>query len=66
MPRNPNEALYGIVVNNARRLRALPDNLPGRALSGTYELPWQMLVASTFTGAAGRVLQSRSCRCATR
>src|SRR5262245_11604654 len=61
-PRNPNEALYGIVINNVGT-RALPETYQGVRLSGTYELPWQMLLASTFTAQQGeyfnRVVQVR-------
>jgi len=61
-PRNPNEALYGILNNNTY-VWALPENYQGVRLSGTYELPWQMLVASTFTAQQGeyfnRVVQVR-------
>ena len=42
---------------------ALPETYQGVRLSGTYELPWQMLVASTFTAQQGeyfnRVVQVR-------
>jgi hypothetical protein len=62
-PRNPNEALYGIVSGSNPGVRALPENYQGVRLSGTYELPWQMLVASTFTAQQGeyfnRVVQLR-------
>jgi len=61
-PRNPNEALYGIVNNNVGTW-ALPETYQGVRLSGTYELPWQMLVASTFTAQQGeyfnRIIQVR-------
>ena len=53
-PRNPNEAAYNWEV---------PENFMGVRLSGTYELPWQMLIASTFTAQEGeyfnRVVQVR-------
>lgn len=59
-PRNPNEALYGIGTTG---VWALPETYQGVRLSGTYELPWQMLVASTFTAQQGqyfnRVIQVR-------
>jgi len=59
-PRTPNEALYGIGTTG---VWALPENYQGLRLSGTYELPWQMLVASTFTAQQGeyfnRVVQVR-------
>ena len=43
-PRNPNEARYNW---------ELPQTFQGMRLTGTYELPWRMLVASTFTGQQG-------------
>jgi outer membrane receptor protein involved in Fe transport len=53
-PRNPNEAAYNW---------EFPETFQGVRLSGTYELPWQMLVASTFTAQQGeyfnRVVQVR-------
>jgi hypothetical protein len=59
-PRNPNEALYGIGTTG---VWALPETYQGVRLSGTYELPWQMLLASTFTAQQGeyfnRVIQVR-------
>jgi hypothetical protein len=56
-PRNPNEANYRAQSNNG----TLQGNFPhegvhtyqGVRLSGTYELPWRMLMASTFTGQQG-------------
>jgi hypothetical protein len=61
-PRNPNEALYGI-LGGSTYTQALPENYQGIRLSGTYELPWQMLIASTFTAQQGeyfnRVFQLR-------
>jgi len=60
--RNPNEALYGIGATTG--VWALPENYQGVRLSGTYELPWQMLVASTFTAQQGeyfnRIVQVRN------
>lgn len=57
-PRNPNEALYG--VNN---IWELPETFQGARLSGTYEMPWNLLVASTFTAQQGeyfnRIVQVR-------
>ena len=42
----------------------LPQTYQGVRLSGTYELPWQILVASTFTGQQGeyfpRIVQVRN------
>ncbi|HUQ86749.1 MAG TPA: carboxypeptidase regulatory-like domain-containing protein [Vicinamibacterales bacterium] len=59
-PRNPNEALYGIGTTG---VWALPETYQGVRMSGTYELPWQMLVASTFTAQQGeyfnRIVQVR-------
>jgi hypothetical protein len=59
-PRNPNEALYGIGTTG---VWALPETYQGVRLSGTKELPWGLLVASTFTGQQGeyynRVIQVR-------
>ena len=43
-PRNPNEARYNW---------ELPQTFQGMRLTGTYELPWRMLLASTFTGQQG-------------
>jgi Carboxypeptidase regulatory-like domain len=60
--RNPNEALYGIVIGGVGTW-ALPETYQGVRLSGTYELPWKMLVASTFTAQQGeyfnRIVQVR-------
>ena len=54
VPRNPNEAAYNW---------EFPETFQGVRLSGTYELPWQMLLASTFTAQQGeyfnRVVQVR-------
>jgi hypothetical protein len=53
-PRNPNEAAYNW---------ELPETFQGVRLSGTYELPWDLLVASTFTAQQGeyfdRIVQVR-------
>lgn len=53
-PRNPNEARYNWEQ---------PQVYQGVRLSGTYEMPWKMLVASTFAAQAGeyynRVVQVR-------
>jgi hypothetical protein len=43
-PQNPNQARYNW---------ELPQTFQGVRLSGTYELPWRVLVASTFTGQQG-------------
>jgi hypothetical protein len=43
-PRNPNEGRYNW---------ELPQTFQGVRLSGTYELPWRVLIASTFTGQQG-------------
>ena len=43
-PLNPNQARYNW---------ELPRTYNGVRLSGTYELPWKVLVASTFTGQQG-------------
>lgn len=57
-PRNPNELLYG--VNN---IWELPETYRGMRLSGTYEMPWKVMLASTFTAQQGdyfnRVVQVR-------
>lgn len=54
-PRDPNEARYNW---------ELPETYQGVRLSGTYELPWGLLVAGTFTGQQGayfnRVAQVRN------
>ena len=54
-PRNPNEAAYNW---------ELPETFQGMRLSGTYEMPWNVLVASTFTAQQGeyfdRVVQIRN------
>jgi hypothetical protein len=53
-PRNPNEAAYNW---------ELPETYQGVRLSGTVDLPWNMLASSTFTGQQGeyfnRVVQVR-------
>lgn len=53
-PRNPNEAAYNW---------EFPETFQGLRLNGTYELPWRILVASTFTAQQGeyfnRVVQVR-------
>lgn len=53
-PRNPNEARYNW---------ELPEVYQSVRLNGTYELPWKLMVAGTFTGQAGeyynRVVQVR-------
>lgn len=58
-PRNPNEALYGIFANTLGTtagqpaVRELPETHQGVRLSGTVDLPWGLLVASTFTAQQG-------------
>jgi hypothetical protein len=47
-PRNPNEKLYGV-----SSVWELPETFQGARLSGTYEMPWRVLVASTFTAQQG-------------
>lgn len=68
-PRNPNEALYGIFANTLGTtagqpaVRELPETHQGVRLSGTVDLPWGLLVASTFTAQQGayfgRIVQIR-------
>lgn len=43
-PRNPNEARYNW---------QLPQTFQGVRLSGTYDLPWKVLVSSTYTAQSG-------------
>ncbi len=54
-PRNPNEQRYNW---------ELPETYQGLRFNGTYELPWQFLVAATYTAQAGeyfpRVVQVRN------
>jgi hypothetical protein len=54
-PQNPNEARYNW---------ELPETHQGLRMSGTYELPWQVLVASTYSAQSGayfdRVVQVRN------
>jgi hypothetical protein len=54
-PRNPNEQRYNW---------ELPETHQGVRLNGTYELPWQFLVAATYTAQDGeyfpRVVQVRN------
>lgn len=65
--RNPNEAKYRAVSTNGTISGNFPAELPqtyqGVRLSGTYELPWEIMVASTFTGQQGeyfpRIVQVR-------
>ena len=67
--RNPNEALYGIFANTlgttagAPAVQELPETHQGVRLSGTVDLPWGMLVSSTFTAQQGayygRIVQIR-------
>ena len=67
-PRTPNEARYRAQSNNGTLQGAFPPELPqtyqGLRLSGTYELPWRVMVASTFTGQQGeyfpRIVQVRN------
>ena len=68
-PRNPNEALYRAQSNGSG---AISGNFPaeqsqvfnGVRLSGTYEAPWHVLIASTFTAQQGeyfpRIVQVRN------
>jgi hypothetical protein len=66
--RNPNEARYRAQSSNGNLTGTFPAEMPhsyhGVRLSGTYQLPWQMLVASTFTGQQGeyfpRIVQVRN------
>lgn len=67
--RNPNEALYGIFANTlgttagSPAVQELPETHQGVRLSGTVDLPWGMLVSSTFTAQQGayfgRIVQVR-------
>jgi hypothetical protein len=54
-PRDPNEARYNW---------ELPETHQGIRLNGTYELPWNFMVSSTFTGQSGayfpRIVQVRN------
>jgi hypothetical protein len=63
-PRNPNELLYGVVLSGSTGTWALPETHQGMRLSGTVNLPWNMLAASTFTAQEGayfpRVVQVRN------
>ena len=56
-PRNPNEAAYRAQSTSGAISTDFPPEIAqtyqGIRLSGTYELPWKMLVASTFTGQQG-------------
>ena len=56
-PRNPNEAQYRAQSQNGALANNFPAEAPhtfqGVRLSGTYELPWRILLASTFTGQQG-------------
>ncbi|MEZ5289445.1 MAG: carboxypeptidase regulatory-like domain-containing protein [Vicinamibacterales bacterium] len=68
-PRTPNEALYGIFANTLGTTagqpasRELPETHQGVRLSGSVDLPWGLLVASTFTAQQGayfgRIVQIR-------
>lgn len=61
-PRNPNEKLYGVVIGS-NGVWELPETFQGVRLSGTYEAPWNVLIASTFTAQEGeyynRIVQVR-------
>jgi Carboxypeptidase regulatory-like domain/TonB dependent receptor len=67
-PRNPNEAAYRAQSSSGTLSDNFPPELPqtyhGVRLSGSYELPWNVLVASTFTGQQGeyfpRIVQARN------
>jgi hypothetical protein len=67
-PRNPNEAVYRAQSSGGTLSGNFPPELPqtyqGVRLSGTYELPWQIQLASTFTGQQGeyfpRIVQVRN------
>ena len=63
-PRNPNEAKYGVVLAGTTGTWELPETYQGVRLSGTVNLPWKMLAASTFTAQQGeyfnRVVQVRN------
>jgi len=56
-PRNPNEAAYRAQSTSGVITTDFPPELvqtyQGVRLSGTYELPWKILAASTFTGQQG-------------
>jgi Carboxypeptidase regulatory-like domain len=69
-PRTPNEARYGIAGNTLAAPAAgtpttyeLPETHQGVRLSGTVDLPWRLLFASTFTAQQGayfgRIVQVR-------
>ncbi len=63
-PRNPNEALYGVVLTGTTGTWALPETHQGVRMSGTAGLPGGILLASTFTAQQGayfdRVVQVRN------
>ncbi|MEP7118431.1 MAG: hypothetical protein ABI880_12660, partial [Acidobacteriota bacterium] len=64
-PRNPNEALYGVFIGtDTKGTQALPETHQGVRMSGTVDLPWKFLLASTFTAQQGayfdRVVQARN------
>ena len=67
-PRNPNEAAYRAQSNGGNLSGNFPPELPqtfhGVRVSGTYELPFQVMVASTLTGQQGeyfpRIVQVRN------
>jgi hypothetical protein len=61
-PRNPNEALYGpadndeLVLGDAtddQYMRRLPEWHYAVRFSGTYQFPWGIMFASSFTGQSG-------------
>src|SRR5262245_30430504 len=56
-PRNPNEAAYRAQSTSGAISTDFPPELKqtfqGVRLNGTYEMPWKILVASTFTGQQG-------------
>ena len=56
-PRNPNEAAYRAQSTGGVITADFPPELvqtyQGVRFSGTYELPWKILAASTFTGQQG-------------
>ena len=67
-PRNPNEEAYRAQSSNGNLSGNFPPEIPqtfhGVRLSGTYEMPYQITVASTFTGQQGeyfpRIVQARN------
>jgi hypothetical protein len=57
IPRNPNEARYNWeIVNSVPHGPGFPETFHAIRLNGTYDLPWGMFLASTYSAQSGEYM----------